>query len=159
MIHSLIIAMINYKLLRDLMTFVLLYLYVTINRIYGDLSLWKAKYRNSIYVFTSPILAWLISLVNYHSHTYIVSSYLYASRMRRAVSCGRQDVKIPRRVAGRSTNSVVVVCASWCLVFYNRSTLYITKRATWQSVSYNIRIFDVWNLLFDIFNDFLNLYN
>lgn len=147
MIHSLIIAVINY-ILRVLMIFVLLYLYVTINRIH-EIYLSESRAQEfDICIYVADSHDSSCSLIIIRIYAYIVPSYLHAPRMRCAVGCGRQDVKIPRRVAARSTNSVVVACEPWYLVSYNRTTLYTIKRATWQSVSYNIHIFDIISEIF-----------
>lgn len=128
MIHSAIIAKLYIQRPKNFYL-----LYVTINPIYGDLSLWSTSefdLRRRSADDSSR------SLIIIHIHIHRICACVESP------ACDCQDIKIPRRVAVRSTNSVVVVCTSWYLISYNR-TILLTRRATWQSVSHNTRTFDV----------------
>lgn len=107
MIHSSIIAMINYKLLRDLMIFVLLYLYVTINRIYGDLGRQSIEIRY-MYLHRRSSHDSSRSLIIIHIHTL----YHHTCTHR---ACAALSVAVGKTSKFRAASQVAVRIPSlWC---------------------------------------------
>lgn len=126
MIHNSITAMKNY-IFRGLRIFVLSY--VTINRIYGDLSLWSTEHRNSMYLRRrSDDSSYSLIIIHIYIHIYRTCTHRACVASPVAIAKTSKFRAASQYEFRRRGERIVVSHLLWTI-------LYTTRRATWQSVS------------------------